>query len=348
MFTRPLRVALWEKAQKMGSMRDLLKKRLPLNRKEVYFTATVLPAIICANDFAHFDRFLKLLGAPESDIQDARSTSTNVQFFTEYCLADAIHGDETKSRFPHAPTSHERPDLMILIDGSEPLLIAVEAKLYDGTREADLNDEMNRQKKNVLDYLGTCWPGLRTIHAALLPKPMKDGFTGQTLLEHAEPSASYARRIITWEEIQDKYADVSGVSYFLEMLRIAIKKYPDLLGGSVDGNEDARLPGSEIVRRYEQGDSEFQTMGRNRGIDGPELGGDIATGAWSNQVYQVRKSAEVPNRNWFRIGDFVVRVRAVEISNLKAVAAKVAELDINVLCDELHALLVTYEPRRIH
>jgi hypothetical protein len=83
----------------MGSIGDLLKKRLPLNRKEVYFTATVLPAINCANDFAHFDRFLKLLKAPESAIQAAPFSTANVQFFTEYCLADAIFGDETKSRF---------------------------------------------------------------------------------------------------------------------------------------------------------------------------------------------------------------------------------------------------------
>ena len=29
-------------------------------------------------------------------------------------------------------------------------------------------------------------------------------------------------------------------------------------------------------------------MGRKRGIDGPELGRDIATGAWPNHVYEVR------------------------------------------------------------
>ncbi len=96
----------------MGSTAQLLQTRLPLNRKEVYFTATVLPGIVCADDFAHFDRFLRLLGAPKSAIQAARFPSTNVQFFTEYCLADAIHGD-VKLRFPDPPDSHERPDLVV-------------------------------------------------------------------------------------------------------------------------------------------------------------------------------------------------------------------------------------------
>jgi hypothetical protein len=53
----------WCGGTMMGTIRELLEKRLPLNRKEVYFTATVLPAIICADGFCRFDRFLKLLGA---------------------------------------------------------------------------------------------------------------------------------------------------------------------------------------------------------------------------------------------------------------------------------------------
>ncbi len=99
------------------------------------------------------------------------------------------------------------------------MLIAVEAKLYDGTREIDLKDEMDRQKSNVLDYLRDRWPNLRTIHAALLPKGMKDGFTGML-----------GYPVVTWEEIRDAYAGIRGASYFLEMLQIAIEEYEHLKG----------------------------------------------------------------------------------------------------------------------
>src|SRR5271169_2774544 len=82
-----------------GSMRpkglsQLLDTHLPLNRKEVFFTATVLPAIICADNFKHFDRFLKLLGLRDIPI-DVSVEQANIQFFTEYCLAESIYGDLT-------------------------------------------------------------------------------------------------------------------------------------------------------------------------------------------------------------------------------------------------------------
>jgi hypothetical protein len=98
---------------------------------------------------------------------------------------------------------------MILIDGSEPLLIVIEAKLYDGTREIDLMKEMDQQKTHVLDYLRGRWPELRTIHAALLPKAMKDDFRGLGVLRVLEGALpSYRREMITWEEIRDAYVNI--------------------------------------------------------------------------------------------------------------------------------------------
>jgi len=299
----------------MGSIAQPLKDRLPLNRKEVYFTATVLPGIICAEDFAHFEHFLKLLRVPESTIQAAASPIANIQFFTEYCLVEAIHGDETKDRFKKQggdpPSSRERPDLVILVDGLEPLLIVIEAKLYDGTLEADLMKEMDRQKKNVLDYLRGCWPRLRTIHAALLPEAMKSEFGGREMLGESEESLpSHRRVIITWEQIRDAYAGISGTAYFSEMLRIAIEEYDNLKGDQLTFGKykDNDLSGSEILNRYEQHDLPYRMMGRKGGVHGSKLTEDIATGRWANQSYELKESSEV-RPNWFPISDFVNRVQ---------------------------------------
>ncbi len=298
----------------MSSIAQMLHTRLPLNRKEVYFTATVLPGIICAAGFAHFNLFLKLLGAPESAIQAAYSPTENVQFFTEYCLAESIYGERTTSRFPDPPLSRERPDLMILIDGSEPLLIVIEAKLYDGTRQIDLIAEMDQQKKHILDYLRGRWPELSTIHAALLPRAMRDEFGGRLGpggLEEDLPS--YKREMITWEEIRDAYADVPSTAYFIEILRIAIKEYDDLKGDRLAFGKyaDDRLSGSEILKRQEQGDLTFRMMGRKEGLHGPKLSNDIATGEWVNHRYEVRKSSD-DRPNWFPISEFVKRVQTFQ------------------------------------
>jgi hypothetical protein len=283
-----------------GSMRpeglaQLFNTRLPLNRKEAFFTATVLPAIICADSFAHFDRFLNLLGLRDIPI-NITIEQANIQFFTEYSLAESIYDDQTVDRFPDAPREKDRPDLMILIEGSEPLLIAVEGKLYASTQASALNQQMNQQERDVISYLRKRWPKHRPIHAALLPAAMKKEFGGRG-----------PKLIVTWEEILDKYKDVESVRYFHEILRIALRDYETLRAKSSPSNGDGTLTGAEILLRHQKDDLEFQTMGRQGGIDGGPLNDDIAKNRWRKQRYYVRKSS-LHTTNWFLVSDFVALV----------------------------------------
>ena len=271
-------------------IRGLMQNRLPLNRKEVYFTATVLPALICSDRFSHFGRFLELIGLTAVPIE-ADPGRTNIQFFTEYSLAEAIYPEITRGGFTGAPTSRERPDLLVLIEGSEPLLIAIEAKLYSATQKFELIWEMQQQKLQ-LDYFQNLWPELRIVHVALLPSAMKSAFGS---LETGP--------IVTWEEILETFGDVVSAEYFVEVLRIALEKYPDLKSKEVN-NADDNLLGSEILARYQRGDVEFQMMGRQGGIGGFILRRDIDTGAWPSQRYEVRRLTD-DRPNWFSIARFV-------------------------------------------
>jgi hypothetical protein len=45
---------------------------------------------------------------------DARPSSANVQFFTEYRFAESFIGD-AKSRFPGVPTRKDTPDVLIYV-----------------------------------------------------------------------------------------------------------------------------------------------------------------------------------------------------------------------------------------
>jgi len=69
----------------------MMSTGLPLNRKERFYTGTVLPMIVCRNSFRHFDRFCRLIpGCPLVDINgDPRA---QIQFFSEYNLADSLFG----------------------------------------------------------------------------------------------------------------------------------------------------------------------------------------------------------------------------------------------------------------
>jgi hypothetical protein len=61
---------------------SLFDTALPMNRKERFFTGTVFPMIVCADEFRHFGRFLRLSRVGDRTIQVA--SAANIQFFTEY------------------------------------------------------------------------------------------------------------------------------------------------------------------------------------------------------------------------------------------------------------------------
>jgi hypothetical protein len=70
----------------MATLDELLDAALPLNRKERYFTGTVLPALLCAGDMAHLGLLGSLLGLGELDIR-ADPHDATVLFFTEYGIS---------------------------------------------------------------------------------------------------------------------------------------------------------------------------------------------------------------------------------------------------------------------
>src|SRR3990170_5849501 len=136
------------------ALADLLAVGVPLNRKERFFTGTVFPQIVCADGGAHFERFLHLLGLGDLPVSWALET-TNIQFFTEYSLVESIFTEEDKVRFPDPPAEKFTPDIVILITGESPRLIALEAKMYDRPSRAELQLQMQRQS-TLLQYLASC------------------------------------------------------------------------------------------------------------------------------------------------------------------------------------------------
>lgn len=57
------------------SLDELLDRTLPLNRKERYFTGTVLPALI-GGDLEHLGRFAALAGIKDVNVRTARNDCT--------------------------------------------------------------------------------------------------------------------------------------------------------------------------------------------------------------------------------------------------------------------------------
>ena len=265
-----------------------------MNRKECYYTATVLPAIICADNFRHFSKFMRLLNIDASQIYTPDG-ELSIQFFTEYSLADAIFSSITRERFHNFSPLGDTPDLIILIPGnSEPTMIVIEGKMFMGLTRGNLAEQMENQNKNIIAPLNKMWPELKIIHVSILPEALLHEF------------GTLQPRSLTWESILKEFRDVSSAQYFLDVLATALEDFPELRALPVfDANADAKMSGQNIANGFGDTRFPFQIMGRAQGMTGQKLLEDINSGRWKTQAYQVSK-ADVPlNTNWFQIAEFV-------------------------------------------
>jgi hypothetical protein len=261
---------------------------LPLNRKEQYYTATVLPLIIASDGFAHIHRFFTLCGLDDVGPFGSRDQQPGFQFFTEYNFAESLRHSDLK-RFPDAPTSHDTPDLMFV---GPDWIVAVEAKMFHDPNPQALNAQLGRQRL-IVDYLATTLGVApdRVHHVFLLP----EGLNAEGL----------SAPVVTWEDVVGAYRTV-GPAYWVSLLADALGRYDDLKSVSAlrGQNKDADLTGAQIVAGHQAGTAEFTYMGRFRGLNGPELAKDITTGAWRTQSYEVRvQPLDAPN--WFPISAFL-------------------------------------------
>lgn len=268
---------------------------MPFNRKERYFTGTVFPMLVCAEEFKHFGRLTELAGLGPITV-DASPSSANIQFFTEYGFAESVFGD-VKDRFADAPTNRDTPDVMIYVAGSRRVLLAIEAKMYDRPSRAELEVQLGAQAPLLAYLAGRLGIASANIaHVALLPERL------------AVDVGRLSVPTITWERLLETYADV-GSTYFCEVLREALARYDARRSLKIasGANAETKLLGAEIYRRYHDGTLAAWWMGRQSGLHGSPLAKDITTGAWRTNRYEC-SSKPVGNPNWFTVSAFVAKI----------------------------------------
>ena len=283
--------------QRTSGLSELFRGRLPINRKERYYTGTVLPMIVASDGFKHFGRFLALCGMPEVAVE-ADPASTNVQFFTEYGFKESLV-DGAEKRF-RDPGGRDTPDLVVYVEREPSLLLGVEAKVFHRPSIADLEKQVRTQAELlsvIADGVGTR-PSVHQV--ALLPA----GFGAPERIDEVP--------VLTWERVADTFRDIAP-AYWIGVLDEALRRYSRLAsqGGSGDTyrqNCDAMITGSQIQQLWRSGDRTFNTMGRSGGLHGDRLREDITSGRWTTQEYEVRQDPRPVNRNWFAIADFIKSV----------------------------------------
>jgi hypothetical protein len=277
-------------------LRNLLDDRLPLNRKERFFTGTVFPMLVASDGFEHLDRLLALAKLPPR-ASSADPQSTDVQFFTEYGYAESRIGGAVE-RLPTAPAGRDTPDVLLYFENSPPLLLALEAKMYDRPSRSAVDVQLQVQARLLeglrADLSRLVGEGVRVHHAALLPSQL------------AAQLGPLRVPVITWEGLLETYEDVAP-HYWRAMLGEALGRYDELASRSSGSgaNSDAKLTGQRIFELARHDALPYPCMGRNGGYTGRKLAQDLASGTWREQRYEMSLSEEPPNGNWFRVEAFL-------------------------------------------
>lgn len=271
---------------------------LPLNRKERYYTGTILPYIICYQDFKHIQLFFNLINNfPKNILIKPDTDQNNIQFNSEFSLKESVNFSGKK--YKDVPVTKETPDIVILITKPELFLIVVEAKMFSSTQPHEFKEQVEAQKKMIDCIKNNLEIKQENIfHLGLVPK------------EYFSKNITTNCQIIFWEDIIEAYKGIMNKNYFYETLRYALKNYKTLISsnsdsfGSFGQNMEDKLSGIEILKLHESG-KEFW-VGRNRGLNGPELRTDKESGGWKTYKYEVNfKDETAPNRNWFGSKEFV-------------------------------------------
>lgn len=280
----------------------MMENGLPLNRKERYYTGTVLPAIICNENFKHIGLFLGLIGISNTKLtMDAGKE--NFQFFTEFALKDSLYNTTHRSAW-EGINSNDTPDIVIFVNGTDrKKLVAIEAKLFEKPKLKTLQTQIEAQKivlKTMQKHLGVLEEDLH--HVLLLP----DGFfCSKHLLELEEKCQA-----VSWNKIYKLYSEEFGDFYFLNILKYALENYCKMSSRGLNKTNGGhvKMSGHEIYKRFTNNTLKYKFMGRGGGLRGRALGDDILKGNWTSTCYSVSLSIG-SKRNWFSIEQFVNRIK---------------------------------------
>lgn len=222
------------------SLRDLFATGLPINRKERYYTGTVLPALLCANSMRHLHRLTDHLGLGRLHVRTEPGDCT-VEFFTEYSPVESAVGKAKADFAGLEGTTKDTPDVVILVTKPEPALIALEAKMFDRPSLKSMQQQLDAQRVQ-LEILAIDLakrlnsPGVEMVHRALLPQSLAKAF---------EDMGGLRVPVVEWEWVRDNYADVDQ-DYFHAVLDHALTHY-DQLKSKYSGNHQGEVRGDRLV-----------------------------------------------------------------------------------------------------
>lgn len=271
-----------------------LTSELPINRKERFYTGTVLPSILFHNGLFNFFRFLREIERLPISI-DQENTKDNFLFYTEYNLKESA-GKKSVGAEIYTATG-DTPDVIIEILEPEKVFIVIEAKMFANLTQIDFGKQMAAQKCAVIDILKKKYSldDKQIIHIALTPKQL--GF--KTTVDY---------QVMNWEFfINNEDIDLQG-NYFANFLRFALEHYDELVcdQSGMASTVEKQIRGFDVYRDgIDQGKLWVGRKGGKRTIEE-----DVNKGTWRDKLYGIntQKPQDGQKGNWISSHEFAAIV----------------------------------------
>jgi hypothetical protein len=271
--------------------KDVLNRELPLNRKERFYTATVLPSLLFHKGLSNFYRFLREIRNFPSDINE-ESTGDTFLFYTEYNLKQS-GGKKSVGKEISTPTG-DTPDVIIEILRPPRVFVFIEGKMFENLAQPKLDKQMKRQRIAVIDVLKKDFntDDDHIFHVALIPKGL--GF---------KDTLDY--QVINWELFKDDHGFKVQDNYFYNYLTFALDHYKRLVGD--------KFRQAETVKGYETGLNIYQNWKEQKGLWIGRRGGrlqiikDIEEDKWQDRAYcwNTEKPQKGLKGHWISSEEFV-------------------------------------------
>jgi len=266
---------------------------LPINRKERFYTGTVLPAMLFHKGLSNFYHFLKEINGFPEEVNE-QTTGDNFLFYTEYNLKESAGGRNVGRKI--STKTNDTPDVIIEILKPKRAFIIIEAKMFHNVSRLDLIGQMNKQSEAVIEPLRKTFQleGSQIFHIALVPEKSK-----------LKDDMGY--QIINWEFfINDKALNVKD-NIFYNYLWFALKNYEKLVAIGPPPPPYSKKSGREI---YEDGKNNILYWVGRQGGEKIITEKEITPGEWETYEYYVNQDKPSSGRkgNWItskRFADLV-------------------------------------------
>jgi hypothetical protein len=270
---------------------EILKTDLPMNRKERFFSATVLPSLLFHKDNSTLFNFLNEIPHFPSEVLEL-SAKPEFLFYTEYNLKESA--GKKSSGIQISTDTRDTPDVIIEILKPLKVFVIIEAKMFLNLSQKTLDIQMELQRKAIIEKLEKQYQPCLTYHVALIPKQL--GFSGTEKYD-----------VIFWQIFTEKLARDLEDNYFFNYLKYALSKYRISVS---DRSRSAttiqkQKSGLTIYTEYlEQEGKLGYWIGRENARKSIEE--DPKSGSWIKRKYGINSNNPKDGRpgNWIHVTEF--------------------------------------------